>query len=138
MPSPAVTSPFVPASLSATLLARLMAVRSAVTVRPVLAGLEPGVTGTVNSSVPLAPVTSGETEPSPCGLVLAVEASTEPATLKGKSLWPLAAPPLPLTGTQALAATLNWTALSVVGRLGVTVTAKGPLATVPLRPTTTQ
>ncbi len=53
MLSPAVTSPSVPASLNAWSAAPPIAVRSPVTVTPLLAGGPPaGVTVTVNSDVP--------------------------------------------------------------------------------------
>src|SRR5260370_799117 len=66
--SPAVTAPLVPSSKSACDAEPPMALRSAVTVRPVLAGLAPGATVTL-SKVVLPTVTGfGVAEPVPLGL----------------------------------------------------------------------
>src|SRR5581483_10589884 len=67
--SPDVTSPFVPLSTNCCVAELPIAVRSPVTVMPVLVGLAPGVTVTVSSVVPPAATVFGLAAPVPVGLV---------------------------------------------------------------------
>src|SRR5438876_274017 len=67
--SPAVASPWVPSSYSVWPGAPPIAVRSAVTARPVLVGLAPGVTATVRSVAPPCTTDDGVAAPVPVGFV---------------------------------------------------------------------
>ncbi len=92
--SPPVTSPLVSSSNRACAPEPPISVRSAVTARPVLVGLAPGVTVTVSSVVPPTCTSDGLDAPMPLGLVgpagaVAVSAklstarpSSEPAALR--------------------------------------------------------
>src|SRR5882762_8275279 len=70
MLSPVVTSPFVPSSNNACVAEPPIEVRLAVTARPVLVGLAPGVTFTVSSDEPPAATEEGLAVPDPVGLVV--------------------------------------------------------------------
>src|SRR4051794_16106728 len=67
--SPAVASPFVPSSKSCCVALPPIAVRSAVTLRPVLAGFVPGVTATDSVTAPPWTTVFGDAAPVPAGSV---------------------------------------------------------------------
>ena len=83
VPSPAEASPCVPSSKRLCPAAPPIAVRSAVTVTPVLAGFVPGVTATVRSVDPPGATLAGLAAPTPLGFVAALQKCSALAEVRG-------------------------------------------------------